>query len=375
MIGLPAQAEPGQPAAGHIARIVGGLSIMVGSALWAVGLAVWQPADERSTSWPAWSGWTAPSAGSHDYWIRDVRQAAILLAVGGALLAARGRRPALFCLTAIGWGALDLLADRYAVEGGAAAAGLGVAGALALTALAFGVARAGRPPSRPALFVTALVTAGLALTATSGWQLDEPVQAVPQAGMPPGYVGGPDIVGASAAAVVFDVAFVLLALACALCAQAGPRSRSRAVSAVVLAVAGCGWLVANEFVDHPGGDLTVAVQVTAGLLFGVGVAAVGLDLPSARRGRVALAAAGVVVYAAALVALLGLILLGSGISAAMTRAVGNPPVVDVDSALPVLVALVGAASGLLMAAIHRRLHLDATRPARTSSFGAQSQPR
>ncbi|MBY8874374.1 hypothetical protein K7640_21315 [Micromonospora sp. PLK6-60] len=315
---------------------VGALAGVTGAVTWALAAAIYQPFMQPDGFWTdSATGATLPELASNNtYWPRDIRQLAILLALGGVLLICRSdpRGLAVGGVATVGWLGADLWLDRIDVAGGTTAAWLAAGGlaVFAATAVLAHRASAGADGSPLAGHVTATVAALLSVTTmlvSTPW--DEPVTA-------------PDQVAVENALAVLKAALVVMFVVTALALVVRTTAQVRRV-AVFVGVAALGaWLaVGGDGGANPLGMAAMFVGATLAV-------AAARDVPPTRLLPVA-----IVSGAALLPAFAALYLIGMGVGSAMTVVAGNPPVNGADSDLAL--TFCGLALGLLLASLSHLL--------------------
>ncbi|MFF5230646.1 hypothetical protein [Dactylosporangium sp. NPDC000521] len=318
--------------------VVGGVSGLVAAVIWAVGLAIYQPYMEPS---PA-----AEFVGNNTYWPRDIRQLAVLLAFGGAVLLCRADRRAVLAAAvgAVIWVGADLELDRAGVSGTAAAVWLAVGGVVAFAGMVFAARTVATPEAGSAHFLTTVLAVAAAVTVLITTPWDEPV------------TDAADVRVENALSLLKVALIVMLA---AVVVGLLPLGRilwalpfaALAVLAAWPATAAYGWLGALGLVLLP------AAATTA-------VAATG-DVPPLRLLAILGACA-----LALIPAYLLLYFIGSALGAAMTSLAGNPAVDSADTDLSLAVAAV--LLGLLFATISRAFIASAWGSASASASGSAS---
>jgi hypothetical protein len=163
--------------------VAGGLSGLLGSLIWAVSLALYQPFMEPTGFWtdPATGARYPIVASNNTYWPREIREFAILLAFGAVLLIcrARGRGIIAGAIAAAVWLGTDLWLDRLDVSGQTMATWLTVSGSAffgltALVAVKVSAGRAATVQGRQIAGGTAMLLLPALLMVATPW--DEPVQ-------------------------------------------------------------------------------------------------------------------------------------------------------------------------------------------------------
>jgi hypothetical protein len=148
--------------------VVGAAAGVVGSVVWAVSLAVYQPVMEPSGFHVFDDGTqTLKLAENFTYWPREMRQLGILLALAGLVLIGQAAKRALVGAGGLGavWLAGDLWLDRIDIDGRPALVGLAAAGCAGVALAA--VRSRGGAPSRSGRHLAAGTAAVLALAPTT----------------------------------------------------------------------------------------------------------------------------------------------------------------------------------------------------------------
>ncbi|SCE79815.1 hypothetical protein GA0074695_1206 [Micromonospora viridifaciens] len=333
--------------------IVGALSGVTGAVIWALATAIYQPIMQPEGFWTDSStGEAFPQLASNNtYWPRDIRQLAILLALGGVILICRAnaRGVAAGAIAALGWLGADIWLDRIDVAGGAAAAWLAVGGIGLFSATAVVAARvsAGQGATARARHLFATVGAVLAaatMVVTTPW--DEPVTVPDQVRVENA------LSMLKAGLVVMFVATMIGLVAVQLTAV---RARRMAVFVGVAALAA--WLTTTNNGSAVVGLIGMLVAATLAVVAAREVALIRL-LPVA-----------VVCGVALFPAMMMLYFVGSTVGSAMTSLADNPPVNGADTDLSL--AFSGLVLGLLLASIS---HVLAPPPHEPSSLSRDPGP-
>ena len=229
---------------GVVLTILGMVIAVMGTAAWAVTAAIFEPAmSSFFHSWADEGGVNYGRFGSDDMeglfgFVKDLRWAAIALAVAGVMLLLDGSRwrGRLLAATAMGWFGVDLTLDRLDITGwtSAVVAGVAVAAGLGLVVLVGRRHDEGPPEYRPTTIVYSGALIGLAGLLAPGYVGD----IAPH--VPAGPVGTAEAVAAALAfAAVIGVATAV-----------APPSRARLiVTAVVAPLAAVGGFVNVRLID------------------------------------------------------------------------------------------------------------------------------
>jgi hypothetical protein len=296
--------------------IVGGLCGVIGAAIWAVSLAVYQQLMEP-TGFFKTDGYSYPNLASNNtYWPRETRHLAILLAFAGVgvICQARPRGLAAGAVGAFAWLCADLWLDRIDIDGRTAAIWLTAAGiaVFAATAAVASWLTRGRLDSSRVRYVAAgtlSVLAALTLLISTPW--DEPVME-------------PDQVSIENALSLMQVGLVVLFLTALVGLVVDGLTRAHAwwfagFLAIAAAIAGV-----TLSTNGQSNSFSSMAMIVVGLL----AVAAARDVP--RTVLPAVAAAGLVMLPVVIiVVLIGGILTGGF----MTSIAGNPAVNGADTDL------------------------------------------
>lgn len=302
---------------------VGALSGVVGAVVWAVSLAVYQPFMEP----------TDPDVGGNNtYWPRDVRQLAILLALGGVVLICRANPRAVVAgaVGAAGWLGVDLALDRADVRGDPAAVWLAIGGTVVFAGMVYAARKVstGEPGSGQVPATVAAVAAAVTVLITTPW--DEPVTE-------PGQVRVEDALTLLKA--------VLIVMLVAVAAGLVPLDRVRWMAPFAGLAVLAAWPATGTY-----GRLSALGLVLLPSAAAASIAA-AREVPLPRLLAITVACAVALVPAALL-----LYFAGSSVGGAMTALAGNPAINSADSDLSL--SFVAVLLGVLFAAISHFL----TRP-------------
>lgn len=332
-------------------RLLGAVTGTAAAVIWSLGLAIYQPLMEPSGYWTdTITGRAYPNLGSNNtYWPRDVRQLAILVAMGGVLLILGVTRRRLLVAAAgtITWLAGDLVLDRLDVHGATVGAILAAAGVLWVAVVA--VAGTFSPPGDVLglryLAATAIaILAPAAMLVTTPW--DEPVTDPAQVRM-------------DDALTILQVVLAVLAVTVAI-GLARPAGRPLLLGTLAVASAAGIAVMAKWPNESPallaGLLLTVAVTLAVSAARGldatrlamVGVTAVGVSIP--------------LLFALAV----GSMVVGT----AMTSLAGNPAINAADSDLST--AFIGLVAGIAIGLLSHLFARD--RPAASASSSPAGEP-
>ncbi|MGR6321172.1 hypothetical protein Q2K19_19900 [Micromonospora soli] len=329
--------------------IVGALSGATGVVIWALATAIYQPRMQPDGFWTDSStGQTFPEVGSNNtYWPRDIRQLALLLALGGLILICRAnvRGVVAGAMAMIGWLGADIWLDRIDVAGGATATWLAVGGIAMFSTTAVVAARVsagqgGPPLARHLSAAVAVVLAAATMVVTTPW--DEPVTN-------PAQVQVENALSMLKAGLVA----MFVATAIGLIAVQLTAVRIRRVGAFVMVAALAAWLAAGNGPLLAVGLIGMPVAATLAV-------AAARDVPLIRLLPVGIAC-GVVLLPAMII----LYIAGSAVGRAMTSLADNPPINAADTDLSI--AFTGLVLGLLLAWISHVLTLPAGKPGSLSS--------
>ncbi len=312
--------------------MVGAILGLVGAAVWAVSLALYQQVMEPSGFWvdPATGAHYPYLAANNTYWPREVRQLAILLALASLIAIGRASVRAFVVSGALGlvWLGADVGLDWIDIDGRPAALSLMAAGSIAFTAAAL-IARGG-PPSQKVRHATAGAAALLAvipMMITNPWP--EPLI-------------DPDQIGINNAITAMDMVLAvgLLGAAVTIAAPAITTVRSRWLVLAGFAITLAGVLYGIAQRADPRSTFLFLLLWALAL---VTVAAAN-DAPT----WCLLVVGGAAVLAVPCMAVGGLIV-GTAGGQMFTSLAGNPPVngADTDIALALPAAAFGLALGLI----------------------------
>ncbi|MER5334918.1 hypothetical protein [Micromonospora sp. NPDC002717] len=324
--------------------IVGALSGVTGAVIWALATAIYQPLMQPDGFWTDGStGQMFPEVGSNNtYWPRDIRQLAILLALGGVILICRAnvRGVVAGAIGMTGWLGVDIWLDRIDVAGGSTATLLAASGIAMFSTTAVVAARVSAGQGGPPLarHLSAAVTAALAAATTvvtTPW--DEPVTN-------PAQVQVENALSMLKAGLVA----MFIATTIGLVAVQLTTVRTRRVGAFVVVAALAAWLAASHGPLRPVGLIGMPVAATLAVAAAREVPLIRL-LPVAVACCVALPPTMIILYIA-----------GSAVGSAMTSLADNPPINAADTDLSI--AFTGLVLGLLLASISHLITLPAPKP-------------
>lgn len=327
--------------------VVGALSGVVGLVTWALAAAIYQPFMQPDGFWTDSStGQVFPEVGGNNtYWPRDIRQLAILLALGGVILICRAniRGVEAGAIATIVWLGVDIWLDRVDVAGGTTVIWLAIGGIAMFSTTAVFAVRVSRGQGGPpiASHVSAAVLAILAVATTmvtTPW--DEPVT-------------NPDQVAVENALSVLRAGLVAMFIATAigLIADRLTAVRARRVGAFIAVAAMASWIATASH-----GPLSAVG------LIGMSVAAT-LAVAAAREvSLIRLLAVAMACCLAQLPVMIILYITGSAVGSAMTSLADNPPISAADTDLSI--AFAGLVLGLLLGSISYLITSPASRPPR-----------
>jgi hypothetical protein len=321
--------------------VLGGSLGLIACALWAVGLAIYQPRVDRERL--AWY----PDhfiAQNSSYWARELRLSAILLAVAALVIVAGWHRRMIGL--AVAWIAADLLLDRLGVAGETAAlicGGAAFAGWLVIAFLLPKVARREYP--------AAVVCVALAVAAA---HLQTPDQQVPPA--------------VAVSGAILTAAFTMAALLLAHLAHPARPGLLAALMVFAPMMAGIVWwrYLNGEVTTTPQLFLLIIAPATLLLL-----AVTYLTRRSARPMILIGVPIGAFVMS---VATIVMVVLGAPIAELLTAASGNAPVhaADTDAVIALYALVGGVLTALFMDPVTRPA--PGARPVTTGSAVAADYP-